>query len=305
MLVLIFHVILKILAVIGIILLCLLGILLLAVLLALFVPIRYYVGFSKTEEELSIRLRIHWLLHIFRIRAEYKQQLTYKVWLLFFKLLDSTQPPKKKKTKEKSRSKSQSVVSGSEPEEATAMEEEKDNTEETVEEAAEKQENASEVQEEEGTEKSSGSLWSRILEKVKNILYTIRSFCDKIKAIFQNITYYIELLQEEDTALLFAKCKPRLIKVLKSICPRKIKAELTIGTGQPDTTGYLLAVTGMLYPFFGNTIAIEPDFEQAVLLGQASCKGRITMFVLMITALKLYTDKELRTFIRKLKREEI
>lgn len=299
---LVLNVILKILAVIGIILLCLLGILLLALLLGLFIPIRYYVGFSKTEEELFIRLRIHWLLHIFRIHAEYNQQLTYKVWLLFFKLLDSTQPPKKKK--EKSRSKSKSI-NEFKPEEATAMEEEKDNTKEAVEETAEKQENASVVQEEVGTEKPAGSLWSRILEKMKNILYTIRSFCDKIKAIFQNITYYIELLQEEDTALLFAKCKPRLFKVLKSIRPRKIKAELKIGTGQPDTTGYLLAVTGMLYPFFGNTIAIEPDFEQAVLLGQASFKGRITMFVFIIAAFKLYTDKELRTFIRKLKREEI
>lgn len=148
------------------------------------------------------------------------------------------------------------------------------------------------------------SVIQRIFDIIKNIRYTISRLCDKIKSIFADIQYYIEVFQEDETKRAFAFCKQQLYRIWKNIRPSKCKAELKIGTGEPDTTGYILAVHGMLYPLIGNTIAIEPDFENQILEGNFKLKGRITVFVLLRVAIKLYFDKDIRYFLKRFKREE-
>lgn len=90
---------------------------------------------------------------------------------------------------------------------------------------------------------------------------------------------------------------------MKSIRPRKLVANLHIGTGSPDTTGYLVAVYGMLLPVLGNHITMEADFENAVWEGDVFAKGRITIFTIVLQACRVYFDKQLRIFIKEIKRE--
>ena len=78
-----------------------------------------------------------------------------------------------------------------------------------------------------------------------------------------------------------------------------------VGTGSPDTTGYCLAVAGMFYPVFGKNVHIEGDFENTVFKGHVKLKGKIRLIVLVVRALQLYFDKELRRFIHTLKREDV
>ena len=145
----------------------------------------------------------------------------------------------------------------------------------------------------------------KILSILQNIRYTIRRFCDKIKEIWANIQYYMEVFGEEETKRAFSMCKQQLYRIWKNIRPQKCRAELKIGTGEPDTTGYILAVHGMLYPLIGNNIAIEPDFENQVVEGTVFIKGRITIFVLVCVAIKLYFDEDIRHFLKRFKREEV
>lgn len=137
----------------------------------------------------------------------------------------------------------------------------------------------------------------------KNIFCKIKELCAKIKEGIANIRYYFELLKEEETSLAFSACKGSIFKVLKSLRPRKLEADLTIGTGSPDTTGYCMAVAGMLYPHFYRHVNIVPDFEKTIFEGRIFCKGKITLCVFLIQALRLYTNKDIRVLIKKLKRE--
>ncbi len=148
------------------------------------------------------------------------------------------------------------------------------------------------------------ALIQKVLDIFKNIRYTIGKFCDKIKEIWANIQYYAEVLKEDETKRAFLMCKQQLYKIWKNIRPSKLKAKLKIGTGQPDTTGYILAVHGMLYPLIGNNVFIEPDFENQVYEGTIFIKGRITVFVLLWAAIKLYFDEDIKHFLKRIKREE-
>lgn len=138
-------------------------------------------------------------------------------------------------------------------------------------------------------------------EKIEKIKYTILNIYDKIKEIWKNISYYTALLQEEDTGRLFAHVKLRVFKILKSIRPRHIRADVLFGTGAPDTTGYAYGMYCMLSPFLGDKFLVTPDFERAVLEGNLKVSGHITVFVVLINAVRLLLDKKFHWFISRLK----
>jgi len=142
---------------------------------------------------------------------------------------------------------------------------------------------------------------SSFFKKIKKIKYTICSIYDKIKNIWENISYYIELLQEEETKQLFSHVIFRLGKIWRSIRPRRIRGQILFGTGSPDTTGYAYGVYGMLSPSLGSRLLVTPDFTRAVLEGDIFISGHITVFTILWNGLRVLLDKNLRRFIKKMK----
>lgn len=322
------HVILQILAIIGIVLLCILGLLILLVFLILFVPIRYRAEGSKSGEDIRLKVRVSYLLRLITVRYEYPKPGSVIARLFGIKVFDTAKKPKedggrknkKKKKKKYANDSHDETVQETETalvktEEAagtgtTATEEtkaEKVQTDEaamTENTAAEKEEESHEA---EGTEKEKLSF----RDKIKKIIYTIQKFCDKIKhikdtikEIAENISYYKKVITQTENKKLYGRAKNRIFKVLKSIRPRVLKASLHVGTGSPDTTGYLCALYGMLLPVLGNNVILDADFEEAVWEGEFFLKGRITVFTLLRHAVGLLLDKQLRVFVKQLKREE-
>jgi hypothetical protein len=115
--------------------------------------------------------------------------------------------------------------------------------------------------------------------------------------------YYLNLLREDETRLLFLQTKDRLRNVIRSISPRKLKANIQFGTGAPDTTGMAYGVCSMLYPYFGKYIIITPNFDEAMLVGDVSLSGRAVGWVIIVSVLKISFDKGIRRFLKKWKRE--
>ena len=327
------HIILTILKIIGILILVVLALLLTVIGVVLFVPIRYRVNGKKDEESFFVKAEVYWLLHLFRIKAVYPEPGRVIVKILCFTIYDSgkvdeSEKSQRKKKEENSKVKKKNVKSNSKEKEKKLQKEvqtnEKDGKikENTEKEANERKTAAPEqnielstnAQAEAGTEPQKGKIGQainkmkaiiqKVLSILKNIRYTITRLCDKIKEIWANIQYYVEVFHEEETNKAFLMCKQQLYKIWKNISPSKCRVQLKIGTGEPDTTGYILAVHGMLYPLIGNNVMIEPDFEKQVLEGTVFIKGRITIFVLLCVAIKLYFDENIRHFLKRFKREE-
>lgn len=140
-------------------------------------------------------------------------------------------------------------------------------------------------------------------EKASGPLQTFGRLSARLKRLRELAASLLAILKEEDTGLLFSHVMLRTGRILKSIRPRKIEGRLTFGTGSPDTTGYGMALYGMLSPFLGQNLSVTPDFEEAVLEGQLSAKGRIFIITLLYNGLRILLDRRLRQFIRKIKRE--
>lgn len=345
------HILLLILKIIGIVLAIIIGVLLFAIILILFVPVRYRVnaeGEWGKDEPFHVKIRVTWLLHLVNILLSYPNASYIKARILIFTIFDSSKPriskdkgKSQRKESRENRKKRESAKSKSEEAENDSItnnineEVSNNDIDSTIDDNINKKESIK-VEEEyrgdvPGQESEDGntrevrddaeekdSLWIKIknlfakivslflklLDIIRNIEYTITSICDKIKKVIGNIGYYAEIIQGELFKEVFGFSKNQLFRVIRSIRPRKCDICLTIGTGDPASTGQIFAIYGMLYPFIGRNVSLQADFEEMIIKGNLKIKGKVTAFTLLIVALRLYRDKNIRQLLKMLKRED-
>lgn len=310
------NVIIWLLMFLGIAIAVILGIVIVLLVLVLFVPLRYNGEFIKDSDTMRLQVKVSWLLRLVRVLVNCEKELSIKAHVLCFKVYDSVKKAKEKPegTVKNNRTKPSEIkeIAKSDDKSDEIIEEDKtnDNLSDGEQEEPVKKEDSN-IQDESDDNsvasdyKEDKSIFKRIKNIVRNIICKCKSIYDKIKSILQNINYYIEIIKEEETKVIFGGVLQRVFKVLKAIRPRKLKADIIVGTGAPDTTGYLMAIAGMLYPCLGRHVNITPDFDNTIFEGHITFKGRITVFVILLHALKVYNDKELRKLISRFKREEL
>lgn len=333
------HIILLILKIIGIVLAILLGIILLGIVCVLFVPVRYRLtadGKLGEEEPVRLNAKVHWLFHLINVTFSYSQSACLKIRLLCFTIYDSTKTRKRKKNsaKEDVSDKNESTQKAGVLEEkdgqnavdasVEGMQQEAGNVDNAVtdgpehnpEQGLEYKQEQLQVQQDCGEEDNRFvkkikkimsaiiTLIHRIWNAIKNIEYTIRKICDKIREIIENIRYYTEVLKSDVFQSSWAVCRKQILKILRMLKPQKCRINVRVGTGDPAGTGQLMAVYGILYPVIGNHVFVEADFEQRIIEGDLYIKGRIRGIVFIVVAFKLFFNKDIRHLIKLLKREE-
>lgn len=319
---------LTILKVIGIIFLVILGILLAAVLLVLFVPVRYRAE-GAYQDRFWTKGQVTWLLHLLSIRFSFDNGFQYSVTIAGIRFL-----PRRKK--EKASDAEKEVLPDNEPSDEAAetpssdriSEKQKANTKEpktpetdntdaerTSDPAADRKEpqpsDSGRTNQTDGMEEDTAEhlcFWEKLLSKIYAIFRKYRekyeAICAKIKQIQDKLSYYIRILKREETKELLRLIIDQLQGVIRHVLPKKLDVRLHIGTGDPASTGQLLALHGMLYPITGRNVVIVPDFEEKHLEGAFHMKGRITAFVLLLCALRVIINKNFRKLIRILRKKE-
>lgn len=282
-------ILLKILSILGIVLLILLGILLAVIIIVLFFPFCYKVKGRKNTEELFLQARIKWLFGLLQMIYSYPDPGSLRLKLLFFTLYDSSAPKKEKTTDPAPKKDTAAEKSSPEKKEAPLPVSEEENTQ-TASGTPDPGENVSAKQK---VDSSAQGLFDKIQ-------YTCKKIYVKIKNILQNISFYKELWQDPDTQGLLRHAMNRIGRIWKSLRPRRLDITATVGTGSPDTTGYLYGLYGILLPHLGRGICITPDFEQAVLEGDFSASGHFNLFHIIFHAVGLLLDKRLRQLHSKI-----
>lgn len=311
-------ILLTILKISGMILLTVLGIILALIILVLFVPIRYQITAHRRvmeEAPVVLKIRITWLLHLISASFGYPEETYIRLKLLGFTIFRSDKTgekktkkskPKKKKNKQaSSKSKEASPVKTEEPcERRKSTETEKRKPDINSQEEG-KDNQRQEREEDFSRQTGKKDFLKKLIFILKNIKYTIIRICDKIKHIITNIRYYIDLIKSDTFRSVWTRCSPQVFSLLRSILPKKIQGSLTVGTGDPASTGQVMAAYGILYPLLGNHIDIIPDFERQIVEGDLLIKGKITLFRLAKTAWIVYFNKDLHYLIKLLKREAV
>lgn len=308
--------ILGILKVIGILLLILLGILLLLILLVLFHPIFYKISGHKEPEEYSLEASAHWLFGLVGVRFLYPNPGTLTVRLLWLKIFDSSKATKKKKVSDTEQDAS-AKDTNSVPEVSvkTSTETNNEATGTTGNEVETKSETkpATEVTTEATTKATTETTTETTTEATpeepkkpfpENIKASIEGIIDKIKHLYKEACFYKKFWEAKETQAILKKVWNKLKKILLSILPKHLEADVLLGTGQPDTTGYVMAIYGILIPYLGPKVNITPDFEEQIIQGRFKAKGHLSVFTILKNVLSVLLDKNLRIVYRRFQRHK-
>lgn len=285
---------LTILKTIGIILLVPLCLILALIFLVLFVPVRYKAEGRYKDEQPDIRAKASWLLSILSVKVTYQKEIDLKLCLFGI----SIPIEKLKKAKENVESKAASeinetakeIVSGKQSEAAkeTITETKNETSEETITDAG-------------NSDGEKVPFLEKIKRAVLNLIEKIQSIIQKLKSLYANIEYCLNILKMPETAVLASKAFRLLKKILLHIMPKKLFAHCIIGTGDPAGTGQILAIQGILYPILEDKVVIVPDFDEKRTEVDFSLKGRITVFTVAVCLLRILFDKNLRKLLKLLK----
>ena len=299
------HILLLVLKIIGIALLVILGLLLVLILLLLFVPFCYRAEGSYYDNKPYVMVRVRYLFPLLSVFVKYQEEnLEGKAKLFGFTVYDFfPSDEEQEKSEQKKAKKSKKAKKTKEPN--------KDNVEslpeqKTVTEIKPQLQTEENVKTDAEPEEEKKTLWEKIQiffrtlkEKILSLIQKLKDIRDKGIEIKEKISYYCEIWQREETQRAFQTAKKTLYKVWKSIRPKKGLVKFHFGTGDPGSTGQMCGYLGMLYPFIGKYVMIEPDFENKIYEGDFYFKGRITLFVFLRAAWTILFDKDIKV-LRKI-----
>ena len=283
----------KILSILGILLLILLGIALVVILLVLFFPVCYKVSGKKTAEEMLFDAKMKWLFGLIRVSYSYPVPGKLLAKVLFFTVYDSSAEKKNSAPGEDTHTAPNKDIT-------TLLSDDTDMAKTDTATDTEASANAKTSVEENtpGPQQETSGKLAGFFEKIR---YTIRKICDKIKYILKNISFYRELWNDPDTKGLLQHAGKRIGHILKRLRPRKLEVNARVGTGSPDTTGYLYGIYGMILPKLGKGVCITPDFEQAILEGDFKASGHFTIACVLFHSVRLLMDKRLQQLKHKIR----
>ena len=283
----------KILSILGILLLILLGIALVVILLVLFFPVCYKMSGKKNAEEMQFAAKIKWLFGLVRVSYSYPVPGKLLARVLFFTVYDSSAEKKNSAPGEDTRTAPKRDIT-------TLLSDDTDMAKTDTATDTEASANAKTSVEENtpGPQQETSGKLAGFFEKIR---YTIRKICDKIKYILKNISFYKELWNDPDTKGLLQHAGKRIGHILKRLRPRKLEVNARVGTGSPDTTGYLYGIYGMILPKLGKGVCVTPDFEQAILEGEFKASGHFTIACVLFHSVRLLMDKRLQQLKHKIR----
>ena len=270
----------------GIALLVILGLLLAALLAVLFVPVRYRAD-GSWREELTASAAITWLLHLVSIRIAYEKELSVRVSVCGIRIKTGKKAEPTGSGQRTAAASAPESAAASAPEPASESESETaakpdagtipGAMPETAPEAqaAGGQENPKAPDTAKATEPgkdpevskdkqrfSFDALKKRLAAAWRKLQGSLRNIRGTAKRLYRQFIYYKAIWDREETQQAFHLASAQLCRTLRHVLPRRINVRAAVGTGDPASTGQVLAVQGILYPWLGDKVQIVPDFEE-------------------------------------------
>lgn len=309
------HIILEILKWIGIVLLTVLSLVILILLSVLFIPIRYKVK-GQYEDEPDAAVTVSWFFHLIHFKIRFRKKLVWQVRIFGILFMGSEKRKKIRKPKSQ-KDRSDAEVHKKDMQSTEQSEEPGFQAETELSKCAEILEppNQPQTQKQPQIPMTSESdaevtqprkhriknffffirkIWSKIIHAMRNIRYTMKKICDKIKQVHDHIAYYHGVITGEEGQAVIRLIKTELGKLLLHIAPEKCRINVSFGFDDPATTGQIMAILGMIYPIWSYDISIHPDFENTLIKGNVYIRGRIRLFTLIRIAWKVYFNKNLK-----------
>ena len=153
-------------------------------------------------------------------------------------------------------------------------------------------------------EHPAGSFFEKLSGKLSQVTDRLRGMQQKTDRLKQQTAYYKRIWDQPQTRQAIRVGFYELGEIIRHVLPRKLEVFGIVGTGDPASTGQIMAIQGMLYPWHKGNIQLEPDFEEKYIEGELHLKGIIRLGTLGICGLRILLNKNVRRLIRILRKKE-
>ena len=304
---------LLILKIIGILLLSIISLLLIIIALILFVPIRYRIIANKFEDsDFYAEIKLTWLLHFINILIKYTDDLYYRVRVILIPIKKSDNLKKHKNNSKKTEPNSDDTKSEDEGENISDESANEDISDNEISKDKEEIVSTSDLDENDDDninfDENKGIIYkirfvlTKFFEFLFNIKEKLNEAYNTVVNIVKDIDYYINALKDERNKKVISLCLSQASSIINNIKPKVFNGNLTIGIDDPYTMGQILSIYGILFPIIHDKITINPVYDKEVIEGDLYIKGRISVFVLIRAAIKIYFNRDYKRMIKIFKK---
>ena len=304
---------LLILKIIGILLLSIISLLLIIIALILFVPIRYRIIANKFEDsDFYAEIKLTWLLHFINILIKYTDDLYYRVRVILIPIKKSDNLKKHKNNSKKTKPDPNDTKSIDEGENISDKSVNEDISDNEISKNKEEIVSTSDLDENDDDnikfDENKGIIYkirfvlTKFFEFLFNIKEKLNEAYNTVVNIVKDIDYYINALKDERNKKVISLCLSQASSIINNIKPKVFNGNLTIGIDDPYTMGQILSIYGILFPIIHDKITINPVYDKEVIEGDLYIKGRISVFVLIRAAIKIYFNRDYKRMIKIFKK---
>ena len=284
---------LLILKIAGILLLAAAGLALTAILLVLFVPVRYRAEGSRYGAWCA-RGRVSWLFGALQLEASFENGEAEAALKILGRTVgggsedggDLAEDLKDLETAELERPASREERTSKPPKKPREKTGERIRTPEPPVHTAS-------LRREEGKPVKAGGMLSRVRGRLRRIREGIRRLAARRDQV-------MAFLRDEANRRTFQLVKRQALRILRHIRPSRLEGRLRIGFDDPYRTGQALQAAALLMPLYRDRVQIIPVFEEEVLEGELKMRGRIRLAVLLAAGVRLWRDKNFRKLVGRL-----
>lgn len=133
-----------------------------------------------------------------------------------------------------------------------------------------------------------------VLEKLKFLFKRVCDTLKHIKEVYKVVLDFLKVKENQETLKLILR---QLKALLGDIRPGKASGTIVFGFEDPYTTGQVLSAASIVYAWYGPGIEIVPMFDQDILEGELSLKGRIRLATVLYRGLLVYLNKNFRVLL--------
>ena len=299
---------------IGIVLLCLLALIVSAAALVLFCSFRYRAEAKKAADGWGAQGRVTWLFGLIRVTVRGNGEgmdVQIRICGIRLSLLSDLKKrlsQRQKKGIKKPRIKKNAMQGPPPVTDKTTIETEthdEEDKESVHKEEGPSREGPTALPDEEDIPQPRINLfrrsWIKLLEICRKIKEAFLGFIAMIRGLHDRVDMLKGFLGDPRTKNALGLSWEQLMSLLRHVGPQRWAGFTRFGLGDPAATGQALAVLGAAYPIHRGQITVDPVWDEKVLEGRISVKGRVYGILVLCRLGRIFFDRDVRYVISHLR----
>ncbi len=122
----------------------------------------------------------------------------------------------------------------------------------------------------------------------------IGSTGEKIEKVETKIDHFLQFLDKPYTQKTIKRVKKLIVRVFKTVKPKKSRADITFGLSNAGDTGMMLGKIYQFYPLFYKWLRLNANFYEKGIEGEFDISGRIRLAFIIFPALRIILSRDFK-----------